>query len=201
MAPCPPDRKRCPPFLETGAEILRAIDRIEHSHPFRVPGLPGAPAFLADEGQAGQALAQQIGDCRLEESVRRRHRAAIRLPGHIIAEGLKPGERGLDQRPDLGQQGVECQDVTFWRADREPARHSAPPAERTAGQTTSDLAPVPLTVRGRRLSAGSGYPSGPCGSRAGRFPTAWCWYCGGGSFRASRTGGRDPGCPGFRSRP
>lgn len=80
-----PEAEGRAPFLEAGAEILRAIDRVQQRYVAAAWRVRGIEAFLADKGQIRDAGNQKILHQALDIDIRCGDGAAIRLPGDIAA--------------------------------------------------------------------------------------------------------------------
>lgn len=93
-----PEREGHAPFLEPRAEILGPVDGVEDGV-IAVTGQIscGCEAFLACEGDIGDACGQIVMDQGLDQHVRGRDRAVVGLERDVIAGGLNPLHIGLDQ--------------------------------------------------------------------------------------------------------
>ena len=100
-----PDGEGSAPFLEARAEILRAVDRVEHRAPLPGDRSAGPPAFLADEGQIVQVPAKQPRYALFQIDVGGRDRAAVRLPHDVVAALFQGGQRFIDEAGDVAQKG------------------------------------------------------------------------------------------------
>ena len=93
-----PEREGYAPFLQSGAEILGPVDWVEDGI-IAVTGQIdfGGEAFLACEGDIGDACCQIITDQLLDEDIGCSHRAVIGLERDVVAHRLNVRHVLLDQ--------------------------------------------------------------------------------------------------------
>ncbi|MDB5668773.1 MAG: hypothetical protein JWL74_1723 [Alphaproteobacteria bacterium] len=102
-----PQAQRDAPFLESGAEILGTVDRVDD----RDPPVPGAgwgsrgEAFLSDDGQVREAFGEPGRKTPLEQHISLGDRASVGFPPGVETPFEKVGQGLLDERFDRLQQG------------------------------------------------------------------------------------------------
>lgn len=87
-----PEREGHAPFLEPRAEILGPVDGVEDGV-IAVAGQIscGCEAFLACEGDIGDARGQIVADQLLDQDIGGGDRAVVRLKGDVVAHRLDLG--------------------------------------------------------------------------------------------------------------
>ena len=101
-----PQAQRYAPFLQAGAEILGAVDRVENRDPpvaRRFRSLV-RKAFLADQAEARQALAEPVGQSPFQKQVGLRDGTAVRFPTDVVPPLEQGGQGPLYQIADASQQ-------------------------------------------------------------------------------------------------
>lgn len=99
-----PEAEGSAPFLETGTEILRAIDRIEQRDSAAGDGLGRVEAFLPDERQSRYPALEKAANKSLHKDVSRCNGTAIGLPGYITPPGKNLRKIGHDKVGDSSQE-------------------------------------------------------------------------------------------------
>lgn len=114
MLPPLPDGQRHTPFLQTGTEILGAIDRVQNCNPSHAQILARNPTLFTDKIQPGQGCGQKIAQLLFQEHVCFCYRTTIGLPGDPIAPFLQFGKQIYNQRLHLRQQGFSLLLAGIW---------------------------------------------------------------------------------------
>jgi len=102
-----PQAERDSPLLQPGAEVLGAIDGVEHGNPVAEGAHPGPIGLFADEFQLWQCFAQIFLDHRLKVCIGFCNRATVRLPMDLVAASLDLGHESEDEVANAFENGAD----------------------------------------------------------------------------------------------
>lgn len=100
MVSVEPDRERDSPLLESRAEVLGAVNRIEYRRPAGEVGIRLDKRLLANEADVGVVRAKVCFHLALEVNIGVGDGAAVGLPCDGVAARREFGKLGFDQGAD-----------------------------------------------------------------------------------------------------